>query len=363
MAIIKKLIIDQFRNIENQCIEPAENINLITGLNAHGKTNLLEAIYYIGHNRSFKTSKLKEVIGYGQNYIKLSAEVDNQKLKLQKSTKKTSIHVDDEKIISTSTLTKILPIQTITPEKGFIVNGTPKSKRSYLDWGLFHVKPDLLPVFKSYNKALKNINALLYNKNTTEMDGWLIELSRSAKTITQNRIEYIKSLQQITKPNDLKGNTKLKHEGEEFEYVLTTGWPSEVDHNNTESICNYLSKNIQSFIKAKFLNCGPHKASIKFSLGGNNESFLSRGQQKKYSIIFWLAQVDLLTKKSINPIVIIDDMSSELDANKIEELILSLENLNVQAFITDIGHNLDKVINPKRKVFEINNGTIKHTPI
>ena len=64
MAVIEKLIINQFRNIENQYIEPKKGINLVIGSNAQGKTNLLESIYYLGHNRSFKTTKLSEIIGY-----------------------------------------------------------------------------------------------------------------------------------------------------------------------------------------------------------------------------------------------------------------------------------------------------------
>jgi DNA replication and repair protein RecF len=356
MAVIKKLEINQFRNIENQFIEPSNSVNLVIGKNAHGKTNLLEAIYYIGHNRSFKSTKIGDVVGHKHKSIQLSANVDNKTIKLQKSTKKTLISIDRQKIISTSEITKLLPTQIITPDRGFIVNGSPKNKRSYLDWGVFHVKPELLAVYKSYNKALKNINILLSKNKTSEIDSWFFELSGTAKKINENRVMYIDALRRTTnnqnslvRPNNNKG----------FEYSLSTGWPKEVDSLNQSSICEYLNKHLNNFIKTKFLNFGPHKASIKFSLNKTNESLLSRGEQKQYSIIFWLTQVEMLTNKGIRPIILVDDISSELDKAKIEFLFSCLEKLNVQVFVTDIGNNLRPVIYSKQAVYKIHNGVIK----
>ena len=358
MAVIDKLQISQFRNIENQYIEPSSGVNLIIGSNAQGKTNLLESIYYLGHNRSYKTKKLRDVIGHKHRSIKLSAQVDGKKIKLEKFPNKTTISVDNKKIINTSSLSILMPIQVITPDKGFIVNGTPKNKRSYLDWGLFHVKPELLTVFKSYDKAIKNINALLYNKKTDGIDGWFQELSKSAKIINQNRYEYIDELRKNTSSYKDICPTKII---EETDFRLHNGWPKEVDWEDESSSYNYLNRNINTFIKTKFLNCGPHKASIKFVMNGKDECYLSRGQQKKQSIIFWLKQVDVLIHNGVRPIILIDDISSELDAEKTSALVSHLEGLKVQSFITDIGHNTRYTNETNNITFVLENGTInKH---
>jgi len=88
MAVINKLSINQFRNLENQYIEPSKNINLFIAGNAQGKTNLIEAIYYLGHNRSFKTKTIAEVVHYNFNDFQINAKVDNHRVKLEKSRKK-----------------------------------------------------------------------------------------------------------------------------------------------------------------------------------------------------------------------------------------------------------------------------------
>jgi DNA replication and repair protein RecF len=112
-------------------------------------------------------------------------------------------------------------------------------------------------------------------------------------------------------------------------------------------------------LKVKHLNYGSHKASIRFSLNNKNECFLSRGEQKTLSIIFWLTQVLLLVNLKTKPVVLIDDLSSELDNKKINVILQYLKALKVQTFMTDIGHNLDviKSINPR--IFQIDNGVIK----
>ena len=359
MAVIEKLIINQFRNIENQYIEPKKGINLVIGSNAQGKTNLLESIYYLGHNRSFKTTKLSEIIGYKKNSLDLSAIVDEKKITLKKTTNKTKINIDNTTVASSSKLTKLLPIQIITPDKGFVINGTPKNKRSYLDWGLFHVKPELLQTYKTYNKTLKNINSLLNKNQTNDLEYWYLELTKTARIINENRDKYVKNLTKITQSLNDKYLKKIVNNTEKFEYSLFTGWPKEVGDLNEANIYKYLIKQTNNFARLKFLSCGAHKASIKFYLNNKNESLLSRGQQKKYSLIFWLSQIELLVQQGVHPIVLIDDISSELDKDKTKTIMSCLELLNIQAFITDISSNTSAHQNPKQTTFLIDNGTIK----
>lgn len=359
MAVINKLSINQFRNLENQYIEPSKKINLFIAGNAQGKTNLIEAIYYLGHNRSFKTKTIAEVVHYNFNDFQINAKVDNHRVKLEKSRKKNTISIDQQRIKNTSQLTQLLPIQIITPDKGFIVNGTPKNKRSYLDWGVFHVELKFLEVFKSYNKTLKNINVLLLNNKVSELDFWFLELSKTAKEINKNRIQYIDQLKKTADSKDLKQLLVLFDSIDSFDYQFYSGWPKEVDALDEQSIYRYLSKNTQSLLKKNYLNYGPHKASLNFSLNNKNECFLSRGEQKTLSIIFWLTQVLMLVKQGVNPVVLIDDISSELDRKKITTVLKYLNQLKVQVFMTDIGDNPSLINSIDGAIFEINKGVIK----
>lgn len=91
MTVINKLLINQFRNLNNQFINPGKNINLFIADNAQGKTNLIEAIYYLGHNRSFKTKVIKELINVGHDNFQLNAITDTHRIKLEKYRKKPSL--------------------------------------------------------------------------------------------------------------------------------------------------------------------------------------------------------------------------------------------------------------------------------
>ncbi len=359
MAVIDKLSIGQFRNLICQYITPSKGINLFIGNNAQGKTNLIEAIYYLGHNRSFKTKSIKEVISFNYDKFQLEAQVGDCRIRFEKSKIKNFISVNQQRINNTSRLSQILPIQIITPDKGFIVNGTPKNKRSYLDWGVFHVKPDSAKVFKTYNKTLKNINTLLVTNKENELDFWFLALAKAAAEINKNRVKYLQKLKETTFDNQAELLSPLIDPLNKFDYKFSSGWPKGVDEINEQSIYQYLSKNTTTLLKTKYLNYGSHKASINFSLNDKNECFLSRGEQKALSIIFWLTQVLFLVNLKINPVVLIDDLSSELDSKKINSVLHYLKAIKVQTFITDIGHNLSTINNIKPTIFQIDDGIIQ----
>ena len=321
MAVIDKLSIHQFRNLTNQYLTPSKGINLFVANNAQGKTSLIEAIYYLGHNRSFKTKTIKEVISFDCDQFQISAQVGDSSIKLEKSKNKNTISVNQQRVNNTSQLSQILPTQIITPDKGFVVNGTPKNKRSYLDWGVFHVKQDSVKAFKTYNKVLKNINTLLMNNQVEALDFWFLELAKVSAEINKNRLNYLQQLKQTSLSEQSKSLEVLINSLDQFDYQFSSGWPKEVDETNEQNIYQYLNKNKQTLLKAKYLNYGSHKANINFIFNNKKECFLSRGEQKTLSIIFWLTQVLLLINLKTKPIVLIDDLSSELDSKKINIII------------------------------------------
>jgi len=358
MAVIYKLAITQFRNLNHQYIEPHKHLNLFIANNAHGKTNFIEAIYYLGHNRSFKTKSIKELIEFEQQKFQLDAQVDDYRIKLEKTKQKTSISINQNLLKNSSELSKVLPIQIITPDKGFIVNGTPKNKRSYLDWGVFHVKPDFLSDFKKYNKALKNINILLSQHKDQELDYWFLQIAQLSAAINQSRQDYLEQLKQTNSPELINDLSVLFKSVESFNYEYKSGWPKEVDAYSVDSIYQYLLKSKGFLFKSKYLNYGPHKANLKFYLNDQEECFLSRGEQKTLSIVFWLTQVSMLVDNNIQPIVLIDDISSELDATKIQTILCFLKRLKIQIFMTDIGSNLLKIDVDNSRIFKIDHGVI-----
>ena len=358
MATIEKLHIRQFRNLKNQYLEPNTKINLFVGGNGQGKTNLIEALYYLSHNRSFKSKNIKDVVPFEKGLLQIEAVVDGVRVLLKKSKNKNTILFNQKRVSSNSKLTQLMPIQIISPDRGFVVGGPPKLKRSYLDWGVFHVSPNLLKTYKSYNKALKNINTLLTNNNTKQLEYWFDQIATLSVEISTARADYIKKIRKTLTESHLEPLKELIKQNNRLDFLLKSGWTKDTNHFDQEGIYEYLIKNRGLFGKLKYLNYGPHKATIDYCFGNQNEQNLSRGEQKKLSIFYWMAQVLVLAELNIKPIVLIDDISSELDQEKINSILGFLTKLEVQIFITDTGDKPLPVNKKRSAIYEINKGAI-----
>jgi len=321
---------------------------------AKGKQTSLR-LYTIWATTALLNQKnIKDVVPPEKKFLQINAVVDDVHVLLKKSKKNNTILFDQQKVSSNSMLTHLIPTQIISPDRGFIVGGPPKLKRSYLDWGVFHIKPNILKTYKSYNRVLKNINTLLTNNNTKQLEHWFAQIAKLSIEITSARAEYIQKLKQ-TSFFPLK---ELIQQNNRFDFLLKPGWTRDTDHLDQESVYKYLINNRDSFAKIKHLNYGPHKATVDYYLNNQNEQHLSRGEQKKLSVFFWLMQVLLLVDLNIKPIVLIDDVSSELDQEKIDSILGLLTELGVQMFVTDIGNKPLSLDKKKASIYQIEDGVI-----
>ncbi len=334
MAVIEKIQINNFRNINKQLIKFNKNINLFIADNAQGKTNLIEAIYYLSHNKSFKSAKFKDIVKNQQNKLQIIALTDNNKITLTKTNNNTNLTINNNKINNISTVNKLLPIQLISPDKGFIVGSDPKNKRHCLDWGVFHMKPSFIELHKNYQKTLKNINILLATNDKKQLLLWFEKIAIYAVNINNMREEYLLQLKKITVHNYCKNiDLNIKN----FNYKFNNGWGKNIN-NTQDSIYRYLASNINTIIKHKYLKIGSHLANIHFYYNRVDENNLSRGEQKTLSIIFLLTQTLYLMKNNIKPIILVDDINSEIDNTKLAVIIEFIQKTKLQTFITSINN-------------------------
>lgn len=355
MSCIKALYIQSYRNIQEQLVKPSEKINLFIAKNAQGKTNLLEAIYFLAHNKSFKTNNLNKVTPFNQDYISLSVNLENDQIKIFRSKNKNDTLINNIKINNVSKTSKLLPIQIISIDKGFITFSNPKDKRKHLDWGVFHVEQNFLNLYQTHKKTIHQINHLLVeNKNkpkvnTEYLDSWFLKLAKITIKINNIRKKYIEELNIILKSNTSK---TLKN----FSFFLDSGLPKEVDNLTETELFDYLKQQQTKLIKKGFLPFGCHRANINFKYNKKPIDLYSRGQQKTFSIIFSLLQVFHLKQNKIEPVLLIDDISSELDKQKVRLLMSFLRKLDIQVFLTSITpiDNLSK----NDFVFGINQGVV-----
>ena len=358
MAIVEKLHVLKFRNLTDQYLLPNKDINILIGKNGQGKTNFIESLYYLGHGRSFKTKNLKDIIPFDEQQIQISAVIDGKKITINRSRERKTVLIDGKKISSNSLLSQVLPIQIISPDRGFVVGGPPKLKRSYLDWGVFHNNEKTLKTYASYKKTLKNINSLLVSGNKNQLREWLTKFASLSVEITKERNDYIGELTKTLSKNLSHKLKSLVGPFVDFEFVLQTGWPKEVDALSQKKIETYLLNNTNTFFKSKHLSYGPHRSSIDYFLKGRGENFLSRGEQKKMSIVFWMLQILMLVENEKKPIVLVDDISSELDNIKIKSIVDYLSEIKVQIFITDIGNKKLPLREKKTAKYKIESGLI-----
>ncbi len=321
------------RNFEQFSIEPDKGINLFCGENASGKTTILEAIYFLSRVKSFRTKKLLDVVKTGQPQVVIHGVLkeghQRMTLGVEKNQTNTRLKVNGEAVRSSAEQARRLPLLMIMPDGGQLFTGTPKDRRHWLDWSLFHVKPGFLDTWKSYHKALRHRNAALKNPGLIKgasLLSWEISMCEEARLIDRDRCNYIDKLDNYMANNLnklLAGDARLNYK---------RGW----DRQKTLEEC--LVHQRESDRLRGFTQSGPHRADVCFYMQGLEVGkILSRGQMKLYGASLTSGQVDRIKQESgKKPIVLIDDIDAELDNTAQGKLFNELLQIGTQCFVTSL---------------------------
>ena len=334
---IDKLSLTNFRNISDVNITLHPKLNFIYGLNASGKTSILESLYFISTGRSFKSrrieniicreSQLTEFILFGKLGNSLS-ETDIYQVGIKKSTiLPTQIKINKELIKSASKLAKLSPIILIDPLSFELLNGAPTQRRQFLDWGVFHVEHLFSSDMNSYLNCLKQRNSLLRNGKIDDilLNVWDKKLSELGEHVHTRRQAYFEKFQQrldlFLRYFSLNENIKVSY---------YKGW------DKNKKLAESLEQFQERDIERKFTQVGPHRADIKVSIFGQPASEnLSRGQQKLFIFAMYLAQMQTLYEEyKKHTVVLIDDVAAELDDDNLNLVFKKLIELDSQIIVT-----------------------------
>lgn len=355
--LIKHLTIQQFRNLASVSLIPFSGINIFYGQNGAGKTSVLEAIYFLGLGRSFRTHLIPRIIHHETQAFLLFAQLwkENRDISIgiersRQGDKK--IRMDGETLPSIALLAKQLPLQLLTTESHRYFHDGPKSRRQFLDWGVFHVEPLFYAQWQRFQKALLQRNAALKSQRPqNEIAIWDQEILPLAQILDQYRVQYLSQLQPI-----------LSHLFQvvlpEFDLHLrySRGWSQE--KNLAELLENQCARDRQ----LGYTQSGPHRADCQLYVGKTPVfDELSQGQQKLASYALHLAQGILLQKQSgHSPIYLIDDFPSELDPEKRHFVASILSQLQAQVFITGITvEELSETFSlAQKQLFHVEQGSI-----
>ena len=357
--ILKSVALSHFRNYDDLYMEFDEGTNILYGDNAQGKTNVLESIYVSGTTKSHKGSKDRELIQFGQEESHIRTVVEKGGLDYQidmhlKKNKSKGIAINRIPIKKASELFGILNIVFFSPEDLNIIKNGPSERRRFLDVELCQLDKIYLYNLTKYNKILNQRNRLLKDINfkpelLDTLAVWDMQLVEYGKKIIQTRKEFVEEL------NAIVYDIHKKISGNKEELVLK--YEPDVIAENMEA---QLEKCKEKDLRFGQTSVGPHRDDLCFMIKEIDvRKYGSQGQQRSCALSLKLSEIELV-KKSIKetPILILDDVLSELDSNRQNFLLNSIHD--IQTIITCTG--LDEFVRNRfeiNKIFKVVNGTIE----
>ncbi len=358
---LNTLKLTNFRNYEKVNLEFNNQLNIIYGKNGEGKTNLVEAIYVLSITKSFRTNDDKMLIKSGEVSTKIEGEVeDNSKniyqVVLNKEGKK--VKINNNIVSKVSNYITNINIVLLEPEEQTIFNDSPASRRKLLNIEISKLEKDYIIYLNNYNKILKQRNFylrdLFINGNASKdfLDILTKKLVFYGFKIYEARNKFIDSINEYI-------NQKYQ---DIFEYGdLYIKYNSDYKNKSMEEIIDFYNKNYNREVNMGKTLFGIHHDDIVFILDKKNiADYGSNGQKKNAIFAFKLSLIELINKEKNNlPILILDDLFSALDNEKIENIV-ELLNSDIQTFITTTElDRIDKKLLKNAKLFKVNNNAIE----
>lgn len=338
---LRNLVLRDFRNYEELNLCFRKNVNLIIGNNAQGKTNLLEAIYCLCTSKSHRTNRYEEMIRSDQPGFHIKGEFESDgvffSLELISLTDgKKRARLSGKPIDRLSDLVGMAKAVIFSPESLLIVKGAPSERRRFLDILISQIDRVYLHNLQSYLNVLKQRNELLKQvrdgRSKRELiDVWDEQLLQYACDITARRRDVVEKLSPIAADvhDEISGGEKL-----EFVYQVNGDQVSDVD------IGQYLETSLAESRERDIIrgstSVGPHRDDIVILLNGaDSRRFCSQGQQRTISLSLKISEFSMIREQTgKTPIMLMDDVASELDPQRGAFLYRSLDRFDAQVFLT-----------------------------
>lgn len=346
------LQVEQFRCLEKVGLSFDPHYNLFVGANASGKTSLLEALFFLGRGRSFRTRRLERLIRSGQAEFILVGRVTRDSretvLGVRGTRRSTEIRVAGAPAASAADLAEHFPPQIIDPEVHKLLEEGPGRRRRFLDWGVFHVEHAFMAAWQRYHRALRQRNAALRAAGAQQLaKAWSAEMVAAGEQLSEMRAGYLRGL---AEPLAEIGRALL-----DLEVTLAyhRGWAAEVD------LATALEQCWERDLRYGVTHVGPHRADVVAKVEGvEARERVSRGQQKLTAAALTLAQLRL--QEGSHPgrsALLLDDPAAELDAANLERLLGVVRTLPVQLFVTSLRADLQSLGEPGR-MFHVERGAV-----
>lgn len=360
---IKSVSLQYFRNYERLTIDLNKGVNILYGANAQGKTNFLEAVYFCATGRSKRAGSDRELILFNKNEAHIQLFLDKEGLNdrldvhIKKDTKK-GIAVNGLAVKNLGGLFGVLYAVIFSPEDLQLIKAGPSERRRFMDMEICQLSSVYYYELQQYYKVLKQRNNLL--KEIQKKRDLKDTLFIWDEQLVQHGIKVImKRRQFLEKINILAKNIhfKITNNTENLEIIYK---PS----INEDDFKTKLKRAIDRDIIMGATSVGVHKDDISFFINKTDvRIFGSQGQQRTASLSAKLAEIELIKEyKSTEPVLLLDDVMSELDKSRQKYLISYINNIQTIITATGIEDIINKMENIENiSIFEVKNGLISLT--
>ncbi len=323
---ITSLVLKDFRSYENRKFEFTPKVNVIVGKNAKGKTNIIEAVFFMVIGKSFRTSKEKDVIRWGQEngyiggeFAKRYREIDIEMF--FSDTRKKAVKIDSVGIRRIGELLGSVNAVFFSPDELRLIKNSPEERRRFMNIILSQTNKSYFYLLGRYEKVLANRNKLLKTSHDKQalietIDIWNRALSDLAEKIYNERAKLIEELSPFAK----KAQEYLSGGKENIEIVYKSSFDGE---DYAKKMMKGLEKNLERDFKLGYTSVGIHRDEIDIFLNGVEvKNFGSQGQQRTVALSLKLAELEIIKERTgEEPLLLLDDVFSELDKDRRKKLL------------------------------------------
>lgn len=329
---LETLSLVDFRNIERAIVRPGERFNIFAGDNGMGKTNIVESIYLLGALRSFRTSARGELVRHGSEAAQVEGvfvgAAAGFRCAITITARARRVKIDGKSTRPESGHFQRLPMVLFHPGNLDLVQGGPQLRRRFLDRALFQAESNYPGVFRDYNRALRSRNRLLKERplNRRAIAPFDEQLGELGKRLSEHRRRMVALLAPL-----------FEEAFEEVSGGSTSGLEYRPCHEgDARELVNALEKSIGRDAERGFTSVGPHADDLEVSMSGRAaRRFASQGQQRAAVLSLKIAETRALADLTDRiPLLLLDDVSSELDETRNQRLFEFLSGVGGQVFIT-----------------------------
>jgi DNA replication and repair protein RecF len=332
------LALQDFRNITQAELRPGQRFNVVHGDNAQGKTNLLEAIYVLSFLRSFRTRRSADLVRWDSEATTLAAHVEDggieTRVRLSIRRGERVLEVDGKRVRSPMSYYGTLRVVFFGPDDLDLTKGAPEVRRRYLDRILFLSESGYWNVVRGYTEALGNRNRLLQQGTQDQrlLRSFDPQLAELGADIIRRRARVVERVAEIVDER-LPGLARWQGDG------LAVRYRSSIPEGSREpeAYRALLAERLEADARRGFTGVGPHKDDIGLAFGNGRSfrQFASQGQHRLLAILLKITELEVLQRVTGSyPVLLLDDVSSELDRGHYELLKRYMEGGGDQVFLT-----------------------------